>query len=502
MSLNRADLPTPLYTAEQTRELDRVAIQQFSIPGIRLMQRAGHACFAVMLERYQHLSSITVMCGAGNNGGDGFIIAQLAREHGVNVQLVCIGESDFPASLRGEALQAWRLLQTEVNDYQRFVSGMELTGDVIVDAMLGTGLQGNVRGLFAEAIMQINQVGRPIVAVDAPSGLCADSGQVLGCAVEADCTISFIGLKRGLFTSEAVNYVGAMYFDDLLVPDSVYDSVAVNVFRTTQADVRRLFPPRARSSHKGINGHVLVVGGEQGMGGAALLASQAALRSGAGLVTLATREEHVSASLMRCPEVMVRKVHSGQDLLPLIAQADVIVIGPGLGQNAWGEQMLAAVLASKKPHVLDADALNLMVKKGLFVTLDSVARVCTPHPGEAARMLHCSVDEVELDRFATVEQLQKTCGGAVLLKGAGSVSTAGDAIHLCSAGNPGMSVAGMGDVLSGVCGAFLAQGLSAEDALRLAVYVHASAADAVVASQGERGLLASDLMPMLMKIIN
>lgn len=502
MSSNRADLPTPLYTAEQTRELDRVAIQQFSIPGIRLMQRAGHACFAVMLERYQGLSSITVMCGAGNNGGDGFVIAQLARQRGFNVQLVCVGHDDFVTSLKGEALLAWELLQAETTDFQLYESGMDLFGEVIVDAMLGTGLQGNVRGLFAEAIRHINSLSRSVVAVDAPSGICADSGQILGCAIEADCTVSFIGLKRGLFTSDAVNYVGAIYFDDLLIPESVYDNVAVNVFRTTRADVVRLLSPRKRSSHKGNNGHVLVVGGEQGMGGAALLASQAALRSGAGLVTLATREEHVSASLMRCPEVMVRKVRSGQDLVPLIAQADVVVIGPGLGQNAWGEQMLAAILASKKPHVLDADALNLMVKKDLFMTDDSLERICTPHPGEAARILHCSVHEVERDRFSSIEKLQKVCGGAVVLKGAGSVSSAGDAIHLCNAGNPGMAVAGMGDVLSGVCGAFLAQGLTAEDALRLAVYVHASSADAVVAVQGERGLLASDLMPMLMKIIN
>lgn len=502
MSINRAVLPAPLYTAEQTRVLDNTAITQFGIPGIRLMQRAGHAVFAEILERFSQVQSLSIVCGAGNNGGDGFVVATLAVQKGLRVQLLCVGSDNFAQQLQGEARLAWQQMEAVTEQVEFAVLGDDLNGDVIVDALLGTGLSGAVREPFAGVIKQINRSQKPVFAVDTPSGICADTGRVLGVAVRADITLSFIGLKRGLFTAQGVNHRGLMLFDDLKVPDEVYDLVTVDVFRTTASDLAELIPPRSRNAHKGCFGHLLVIGGNSGMGGAALLASQAAMRSGAGLVSLATRSEHVSASLVSCPEVMVHGVDSTGHLLPLLERADVIVIGPGLGQNAWSDQMLRAALAADKPIVLDADALNLMVEKELFTQLKRKNWICTPHPGEASRILTQEVKALESDRFAAVEALQQQCGGSVVLKGAGSLVSAGEVLYLCDAGNPGMAVGGMGDVLSGICGAFLAQGLSPENAARLAVFVHATAADRVTARQGEIGLIASDLFDAIPGVLN
>lgn len=505
MSVNRAVLPASLYTAEQTRALDSAAINQFGIPGIRLMQRAGHAVFAEMLERYPKVKSVTVLCGAGNNGGDGFVIAALAMQKGLDVQLVCIGDSNFEGSLKGEALDAWQQLQVLNIEYQLYEKGIFFRGELIVDALLGTGLSGDVRGLFEEAIAQVNRGDAVVFSVDIPSGLCADTGRILGVAIKADITVSFIGLKRGLLTGDAVDLCGQLLFDDLKVPSEVYETVPIESLQITDADMKRVLPARSRRSHKGLFGHVLVIGGDHGMGGAALLAAEAAMRSGAGLVSLATRSEHVSAALCRCPEVMVKGVDSVKQLQPLLNNADVIVLGPGLGQNAWSEQMVWAALVAEKPIVLDADALNILVKDDLFSEFDEKQRkkwLLTPHPGEAARILSETVAELEFDRFAALKRLQAVCGGTVVLKGAGSLISAGGVTHLCHAGNPGMAVGGMGDVLSGICGAFLAQGASFEDAARIGVYVHANAADRVASAQGEIGMRASDIFSTLSKVIN
>lgn len=504
MSVNRALLPTALYTTEQTRALDSIAINQFDIPGIRLMQRAGHAVFAEMQDRYPKVTSVTVVCGAGNNGGDGFVIAALALQKGLDVQVICVGGA-FEEGLVGEALEAWQQLKALDVEYELYTRGTVFRGEILVDALLGTGLSGDVRGLFKEVIEQVNSSLSTVFSVDVPSGLCANTGRVLGVAVKADVTLSFIGLKRGLLTGAAVDYCGLLLFDDLKVPLAAYESLPSTVFRINEDDLNKNLPLRPRGSHKGMFGHVLVIGGDHGMGGAALLAAEAAMRSGAGLVTLATRPEHVLASLCRCPEVMVKGVDCTVQLQPLLNKADVIVLGPGLGQNAWSEQMLSAALAAQKPIVIDADALNLIVNRKLFTVFDVYQRknwLLTPHPGEAARILDKTVAELEVDRFSAVKELQSTCGGTVILKGAGTLITSGEAVHLCNAGNPGMAVGGMGDVLSGICGALLAQGIMPHNAAITAVYIHAAAADFVACSKGEIGMQASDLFLTLSKVIN
>lgn len=505
MSVNRAILPATLYTAAQTRALDRCAIEEFAIPGIRLMQRAGHAVFAEIVERYPHIRSLSIFAGSGNNGGDGFVIAQLACQKGWDVQLICMRSDpakSFAEKLQGEAQQAWQQLQAHYAVDELYQQDISIRGELIVDAMLGTGLSGDVRGIYTAAIEQINASDLPVFAVDLPSGICADTGRVLGCAIAADTTLSFIGLNRGLLTHDAVNYCGTLLFDDLKVPAEVYQKISATVRRTTEQYLQRLLPKRPRNAHKGHHGHVLVIGGNRRMGGAALLAAEAAMRSGAGLVSLATRAEHVTASLVRIPEIMAVGIEAAADLQPLLERAEVVIIGPGLGSDAWAEQMLQAALHSDKPLVLDADALNLMVRKNLFDCIAGRDTICTPHPGEAARILDCSVAELSTDRFASVRKLQQRCGGSVVLKGAGSLVCAGDQVYLCDKGNPGMAVAGMGDLLAGICGAMLAQKMSLEEAAQIAVYIHAAAGDYAVKMQGEIGLMASDLCAALPRVIN
>ncbi|MBV0934102.1 NAD(P)H-hydrate dehydratase [Marinobacterium weihaiense] len=497
--LNRAELPGALYTAEQSRALDRTAIEQFGIPGFRLMQRAGHAAFVELMAHWPGLRRLTVAVGSGNNGGDGLIMAGLARQQGLEVQVLVVRDH-FEDGLQGEALSAWQWAQAVGVELTRWQPGLKLQGEVLVDALLGTGLTGPVRGESAELIAQLNRSTRPVLAVDIPSGLCSDTGRVLGVAVRADLTLTFIALKQGLLTHEGVDHCGQVLFDSLMLPDEVYEEVAMSAFRTDRDDLAKLLPPRRRSSHKGQFGHVMVVGGDHGMGGAALMAAEAAARSGAGLVSLATRPEHVTAALTRAPEVMVAGVNSGQDIQPLLARPDVLVVGPGLGQSAWADQLLQQALNTGLPLVLDADALNLLAHRNLAGREHDW--ILTPHPGEAARMLGWETHEVQQDRFAAVRALQARFGGTVVLKGAGSLSCDGDAVHLCSAGNPGMACGGMGDVLSGIIGALRAQRLSAVDAARAGVYAHARAADLCAADQGERGLLATDLIARVRRVLS
>ncbi|MBV1790500.1 NAD(P)H-hydrate dehydratase [Marinobacterium sp. D7] len=499
MSVNRTVLPTTLYTAEQCRVLDRTAIERVGIPGFRLMQRAGQAVWAVIGQRWPELERVTIVCGAGNNGGDGLVVAGLAWQAGIHVQLVVVGER-FPERLHGEALEAWQWLSGFGVKAQTWHSGIEFSGELLVDALLGIGLSGSVRGEMASVIAQINRGTVPVLAVDIPSGLCADTGAVLGTAVRAGLTLTFIALKQGLLTHEGVDCVGELLFDGLLLPDEVFEEVPVSAFRTDTEDLRELLPPRPGSAHKGRYGHLLIVGGDLGMGGAALMAAQAALRSGAGLVTLATREEHRLAAITRAPEVMCHAVEDAEDLEPLIARADVIVAGPGLGQQLWGRTLLQAVLDSGKPLLLDADALNLLAQEA--VSAPACEWVLTPHPGEAARLLETDVADIQGNRFEQVRELQNRYGGTVVLKGAGTLSCDGDVIHLCSDGNPGMATAGMGDVLSGVIGALLAQRLTPLDAARIGVMVHARAADRCARRLGARGLLATDLLNTLPLAMN
>jgi len=489
-----------LYSAAQVRELDRRAIEDHGIPGYTLMQRAARAAWTAARYRWPNARSVAVFCGPGNNGGDGYVVASLARADGFAVQVFECDDADR----RGDARQARQDWLT-VGAVTRWSAGTTTLPavDLPVDALYGTGLTRAPIGDAADAIAAVNaahRAGSGVLALDIPSGLVADTGATPGPVVEADLTVSFIAAKLGLHTASGPAVCGEVLLDDLAVPASVHDGLTPIATLTNHADLQRALPTRNRSGHKGTHGHVLLVGGDHGMAGAILLAARAALRSGAGLVTVATRAAHAVALTAAQPDVMFRSVESIAELQPLLEQADVIAVGPGLGLGDWSRRLFDAVLASERPKVVDADALNLLAT--------SPQRrddwVLTPHPGEAGRLLGIDTRAVQGDRVAAITALQARYGGAVVLKGAGSLIR-GTALRLCPFGNPGMGVGGMGDVLTGVTAAIIAQGrlagLGLEAAAAAAVVAHALAGDRV-ARDGERGLIASDVVEALRAVVN
>ena len=503
MSSLKPPLPKKLYTAAQVRELDRISIEEFSIPGITLMESAGGAAYQLMRSKWPDAKTILILCGPGNNGGDGYILARLAKEDGLAVKLQLIGDH---TKLSGDALLAAE--RCIASGLKSMAYSKEDLGeaDVIVDALLGTGLDRDVLGQWQEVINAINSSNTPVLSVDIPSGLNADTGQVMGCAVNADATISFIGLKQGLFTGQGVEYAGDVHFNNLDVPDEIGTKVNSMTEQITLDDLQSFLMPRSKSSHKGSFGHVLVVGGEYGFAGAARLCAEAAARTGAGLISLATHASHAGYITMSVPEVMVHATESSTELLALLEKANVVAIGPGLGQSNWGMSLFSKVLESDLPLVVDADALNLLAQDP--VTSDRW--VLSPHPGEAARLLNCDSHTIQSDRIAAAKEIQKKFGGITVLKGSGTVivddrKDGGQKVSICAAGNPGMASGGMGDVLTGVIAGLIAQrislGLDIGDAARLGVCLHASAGDNA-ATDGERGMLASDLMPWIRKLLN
>ena len=483
-------LPATLYRTTQARELDRIAIQERGIPGFELMSRAGYEVFRCIIHKWPDTQSLAVFCGAGNNAGDGYIIAGLALDTGLKVSVYSLSD---PVNLKGDALTAYQNYVKANGTIIPFQVEELIDVDVIVDAMLGTGLDRPVTGLYALAIQVINKSPSHVIAVDSPSGLNADTGNVMGCAVKADCTVTFIGLKQGLFTGYAADYCGEISYASLSVPADVFQAVSASAVLV----VKTPLPRRDRCSHKGNYGHVLIVGGDWGYSGAARLAGEAALRVGAGLVSIATRTEHAGLMNLNRPELMCHGVGSGEQLAVLLEKASVVVIGPGLGQSDWAKELFTATLKSQKPLVVDADALNLLAR----FPATNPGWVLTPHPGEAARLLSCSTAEIQQDRFASVSAIQAKYGGIAILKGAGTLIASEDEIAVSTTGNPGMASGGMGDVLSGVLAGLLAQGLSLKNAAQQGVYSHGQAADLAAEKDGERGLLASDLMPYLRRCL-
>lgn len=484
-------LPAELFSAAQVRELDARLIAA-GTPGFELMQRAAHATWRALRRRWPDAGAITVLAGRGNNAGDGYLVAQLAQRAGWAVEVLAVGE---PQALQGDAALAHAAAREAGVAVTAWSAEAALRG-VLVDALLGTGIAGEVREPYASAIRAINASGLPVLAVDLPSGLCADTGAVLGEAVRAELSVTFIGLKLGLFTGEGPDRVGELVFDDLQADPGIVAPL--------EPIARRLAPtclphvaPRSPTAHKGSFGQVLVIGGDLGTGGAALLSAEAALRCGAGMVTLATRPAHVTASLVRRPEVMCSGVESSYGLTDLAERADVLVVGPGLGQAPWGRSLLALAPQYAVPQVWDADALNLLAAGAVELPANCLI---TPHPGEAARLLQCSVAEVQADRPAAARALAERYRCAALLKGAGTLVASPDGrLALCDRGHPAMASAGLGDVLAGVAGALLAQGLSAFDAGCLAAWLHAAAGERL--GRRGRGLAASDLIPMIRQLL-
>lgn len=523
-------LPRNLYTAAQVRELDRQAIELCEIPGLELMARAAAATLRQVQSRWPQLRRVLVFAGTGNNAGDGYLLAALAAAEGLRADVIEAGDAGRlgpdASTARARALSAGvRCLPLSAAEQWLEAPGADTA---VIDALLGIGARGPLRPGFREAVQAMNAMTVPVVAVDIPSGLCPDTGAIVEEAVRATLTVCFIALKQGLLTASGPDHAGEIVLETLELPARVLTGPSAPHPSCERIDIHTesgQLQPRPLAAHKGHAGHVLVVGGDSGFGGAALMAAEAACRAGAGTTALLTRRAHVAAALARRPEVMTQALEDleGDDWQALVGhvrRADAVVIGPGLGRSAWSRALLRRVLqaaGSSVPLVVDADALTLLaegLEERQHITPEGAAPtglhrrpwLLTPHPGEAARMLNMTPAQVQADRFAAIRELQKRWGGACLLKGTGSLicheSRGVQHLALSTEGNPGMASGGMGDVLSGLLGALLAQGFAAPEALRLGVCLHGEAADLAAALDGERGLLATDLLPHIRHLMN
>jgi NAD(P)H-hydrate epimerase len=490
-----ADLPLTIYSAAQMRAIDAFAAEHLGIPTFELMSRAGAAAFELLRREWPQARRIAVLCGAGNNGGDAYVLALHARHAGLRVD---VGSTSDVATLRGDAARAFAEF-TAAGGSVVPARQIDLTAaDVIVDGIFGTGIRRPITGDVAELIQRANAARRPVLALDIPSGLDADTGAVHGVALRAQRTLSFAGLKLGFFVGQGPEYVGTVEVYDLGLPKQAFEYVGAAAERIGHDEIGALLGRRSRLAHKGDHGRVLIVGGGPGMGGAAALAGEAALRAGAGLVTVACHASVANGILARRPELIVHPVEYPEDLEPLLAAADVVALGPGFGRSHWSSRLFAAVVRSPKPLVLDADGLNILAGNP-FVRRDWVL---TPHPGEAARLLSCSTADVQADRLSAARTLSTRFDATVVLKGAASIVLSPQGVPaIAMAGNPGMATAGMGDVLTGVIAGVAAQSRDLARSARVGVLAHALAGDRA-ARAGERGLIASDLFEHVRACLN
>lgn len=490
-------LPQLVYDADQAKSLDSRFIKEFGVDGYTLMERAASATYRELAQRWPMPGQMVVFCGPGNNGGDGALVARQAMSSGWRVCVVTPLDLSSVSGDAAKALQAYRDAGGEVREF----TNDPVRADLIVDALLGTGLNREVSGPMADAIDRINEAsdeGTGILSIDIASGVDANTGRIFGRAVGADATITFISLKLGLLTGDGAAQCGEIAFNNLSAPDALYEGQPYVAQRITHRRFRRALPARSKSVHKGDNGHVLCVGGGRGMGGAIRMTAEAALRSGAGRVSVVCHADHAGAMSQARPELMCHGLGdnalSGEALANLdrlIDAATVIAVGPGLGRSGWGDVLWQRVVESDKPLVVDADALirlgNSDVRRGNWIL--------TPHPGEAAHLLGWTTEEVVADRVRAVHELADHYQAITVLKGAGTLVAEPEELWLCTQGNPGMAVGGMGDILTGIIAGLFGQMRKLAPATVFGVYVHALAGDDVAAQNGERGLLPTDLLP-------
>ena len=488
-------MPVEIYSVATVRDIDRTAIEDKRIPGYTLMTRAARFSVDTMLAVFPDASNWQVLCGAGNNAGDGYVVARLAHEAGIQIAVVAIVD---PGELSGDAATAYGDYIAAGGEVSAWNGELDPSASLYVDALLGSGLDRELAGDFAAAVVALNATEKPVTSLDIATGLHGDTGMVMGDAVRADLTVTFVGLKQGQFLGRGSEHRGLLRFSDLGVPADCYANRPVEMRRISADQPADLLPRRDRNAHKGDFGHILVVGGGRGMPGAAILCGEAALRTGAGRVSVATDPSHATEVVNSRPELMARGVAGAAELQPFFANCGVIAVGPGLGQSAWADELMQAVQQQTAPAVWDADALNwLAANQGMAEN-----RIITPHPGEAAALLCISAAKVQADRQAAVEQLQARFGGVAVLKGAGTlVKGPGADIWVSTSGNPGMAAPGMGDVLTGIIAALLGQGLPLLDAATAGVEIHAQVGDRA-ALHGERGMIASDLLAELRSVVN
>lgn len=489
-----------LFTAGSIRALEQRAIDEWQIPADELMRRAASAAFNQALARWPDIQRVWVMAGSGNNGGDGWALANLAQRAGLATVVFYDGDKDSSTPVAANARAAY--VAGGGRSCAQLPEPSPSSDTLIVDALLGIGLNRAPAGWLARAIDIINRSAGRVLALDVPSGLHPDTGSAPGAVVKADLTVSFIGLKRGLFTGRAADCTRVRVLETLDLPTALYQHAAADAEALTAGDCLKQLPPRRATAHKGNVGRLWIAGGDHGYAGAAIMAAEAALRSGAGLVTLLTRSAHVAPAIARRPELMVHAIEELADFAKLPPNPDAVVLGPGLSKKGWGLHLAQYIQALGVPMVIDADALNLLAEAPQAMTTPAII---TPHPGEAARLLGTDTATIERDRFAAVSQLRVQFNATAVLKGAGTLIADPDStvpIAVCLHGNAGMASGGMGDVLSGTLGALLAQGMSPDAAARVGVAVHSKAADNLASREGKRGLMATDLIDEIRRLLN
>jgi ADP-dependent NAD(P)H-hydrate dehydratase / NAD(P)H-hydrate epimerase len=485
----------PIYQIGQIRRIEALAEKE-GCSGEQLMQRAGKAAFELMRARFPGQENIICVCGSGNNGGDGYVLARLAKEAGLAVRVIHVGEA---GKMQGAALAARKAAEGTGIPISSLHDASKLPPcDLVIDAVCGIGVTEPLHGEPLLAVQQMAQSSAPILAIDIPSGINANTGEILGAAPSAAATITFLGLKLGLLTGAGIACAGEVAVDLLDIPPFIYDEVQPVAERLSLSSFMNYLKPRPRDWHKGLSGHLLIVGGDEGYSGAPRMAAMAALRTGAGLVSVATHPANAAMMNAACPEIMCHAISRPDQLIPLMQRADCIVLGPGLGQTEWSHQLWDRAVRTTGPLLIDADGLNLLAQQ----PHQQNNWVLTPHPGEAARLLQKPTGAVQRDRLTALHALIKRYGGVIALKGAGTlVGSANSMAGVCDAGNPGMATAGMGDILSGVIGSLIVQQVPLADAAKLGVLLHALAGD-LEAEEGERGMMATDLLPFLRYLSN
>ncbi|MGI9317229.1 MAG: NAD(P)H-hydrate dehydratase [bacterium] len=480
--MDKHSLSRALYRTDQTRELDRLAIEEFGTPGLTLMERAGRCAFDQIMQRFPGADRVVVMCGPGNNGGDGYVVARLM--HQIGVQVVVVRTSEPKTKDATTVCQAYLKVGGSIEEN---ASEVVACADLIVDALLGAGLTRTPSPPFASLIEDVNQNPCPCVAIDLPSGLSGDTGQAFDPTINATCTVTFIGKKLGMYTADGETVCGERIYESLDIDPEVYRHVSP----AAQILAAPKFAPRKSNSHKGNYGDVVIAGGDYGMLGAVLLAGRAALRTGAGLVTVASRENHLDKPALSQPELMSDVYEQSGQCEALLSRADAIVIGPGTRKNAWGQDIFTATTQTGCARVIDAGGLRMLAAT---VRNKFDQQVLTPHPGEAAALLKCTSAEIQQDRVAAATAICDQFGGVCVLKGAGTIIAGNGLVRICDRGNPGMASAGMGDVLSGMIGALLAMGMAPMEAACAGVWLHAESADRAARVTSQPALLASDVI--------
>jgi NAD(P)H-hydrate epimerase len=510
-----------LVTAEQMRELDRSTIEEVGIPGAVLMENAGRGAVCALWQRFPGLaeSRVAVFCGRGNNGGDGFVISRYLLAQGIEVDIYLVGRVEEISGDARTMLDILRNMRIPVRE-----TGIENglvpsdirweTYHLLVDALLGTGLSSDVRGPMGDLIAGINGCDAPVMAVDIPSGLSSDTGKPLGCAVKAHLTVTFGLPKVGQVLFPGREWCGDLWVVDIGIPHQVLQKHALPYRLIDPRDLRCILPSRASSAHKGHFGHLLVIAGSPGKTGAAVMASEAALRAGAGLVTLGIPQglnpsvEAQTTAVMTIPLPQNAHQTFSEEAVEVILHAlegkACMALGPGIATVPETQEMVRALVRQVPlPMVIDADGLNALAHHLDLLKVSSAPRILTPHPGEMARLLDCSVVEIQEDRIGAALQLTRRTGSYVVLKGAGTVLVdPNEQVRVVPSGNPAMASAGTGDILTGILGGLLAQGVDPMEAMSLGTYLHGSIADDWAERVGERGMIATDLLPQIPQVLS